>query len=186
MNITLRLLLGYFLIVGLAAWFVLNSFSQEVKPGVRQTMEETLVDTAHLLAEMATEDTESGKLDTKRFAAAFKRYQAREPHASIWGFKKNSLDLRVYITDARGIVVYDSEDEAVGQDYSKWNDVYLTLQGQYGVRSSQLDPGDNRTNLYLLGLAFSSAGKEHPRRVNTRLLWEVGLGHCVGDKFASG
>lgn len=48
------------------------------------------------------------------------------------------------------------------------------------------DPGDNRTNLYLLGLAFSSAGKEHPRRVNTRLLWEVGLGHCVGDKFASG
>jgi two-component system sensor histidine kinase CreC len=149
MNITLRLLLGYFLIVGLAAWFVLNSFSQEVKPGVRQTMEETLVDTAHLLAEMATEDKGSGKLDTRRFAAAFERYQAREPHASIWGFKKDTLDLRVYITDARGIVVYDSEDEdeAVGQDYSKWNDVYLTLHGQYGVRSSQLDPGDNRTTV---------------------------------------
>ncbi|MFZ2161648.1 MAG: two-component system sensor histidine kinase CreC [Sideroxyarcus sp.] len=145
MNITLRLLLGYFLIVGLAAWFVLNSFSQEVKPGVRQTMEETLVDTAHLLAEMATEGTASGKLDTKRFAAAFERYQAREPHANIWGFKKDSLDLRVYITDARGIVVYDSQGEAVGQDYSKWNDVFLTLHGQYGVRSTQLDPNDNRS-----------------------------------------
>jgi two-component system sensor histidine kinase CreC len=35
----------------------------------------------------------------------------------------------------------------VGQDYSKWNDVYLTLHGQYGVRSSQLDPGDNRTTV---------------------------------------
>ena len=55
MSISLRLLLGYFLIVGLAAWFVLNSFVQEVKPGVRQTMEETLVDTAHLLAELAAE-----------------------------------------------------------------------------------------------------------------------------------
>lgn len=48
------------------------------------------------------------------------------------------------------------------------------------------DNGDNRTNLYLLGLAFSSAGKDWPRRINTRLLYEVGLGHCVGDKFASG
>lgn len=48
------------------------------------------------------------------------------------------------------------------------------------------DEGDNRTNLYLLGLAFSSAGKDWPRRINTRLLYEVGLGHCVGDKFASG
>ncbi|MCX5677387.1 MAG: hypothetical protein NTX87_20580, partial [Planctomycetota bacterium] len=48
------------------------------------------------------------------------------------------------------------------------------------------DAGDNRTNLYLLGLAFSSAGKDWPRRVNTKLLWQVGLGHCVGDKFASG
>ncbi len=145
MNITLRLLLGYFLIVGLAAWFVLNSFSQEVKPGVRQTMEETLVDTAHLLAEIAAADMSSGKLDTRRFAAAFKRYQAREPHADIWGFKKDSLDLRVYITDARGIVVYDSQGVAVGQDYSKWNDVHLTLDGRYGVRSTQLDPHDSRS-----------------------------------------
>jgi len=48
------------------------------------------------------------------------------------------------------------------------------------------DSGDNRTNLYLLGLAYSSAGKDWPRRINTRLLYEVGLGHCVGDKFASG
>ncbi len=147
MNITLRLLLGYFLIVGLAAWFVLNSFSEEVKPGVRQTMEDTLVDTAHLLAEMVTEDRSSGKLDTKRFAAAFERYRAREPHASIWGFKKDSLDLRAYVTDAQGIVVYDSEGEAIGQDYSKWNDVYLTLHSRYGVRSTQLDPNDNRSTV---------------------------------------
>lgn len=159
MNITLRLLLGYFLIVGLAAWFVLNSFSQEVKPGVRQTMEETLVDTAHLLAEMATEDSPVGKLDTQRFAAAFARYLAREPHASIWDFKKESLDLRVYITDALGIVVYDSKNEAVGQDYSQWNDVYLTLRGRYGVRSTQLDPNDNRSTVMHVAAPILRNGK---------------------------
>jgi two-component system sensor histidine kinase CreC len=145
MSISLRLLLGYFLIVGLAAWFVLNSFMQEVKPGVRQTMEETLVDTAHLLAELAAEDMTSGQLDDGRFAAAFKRYQAREPHADIWGFKKDSVDLRVYITDAKGIVLYDSQGIAVGKDYSRWNDVYLTLQGRYGVRSTRQVPGNDST-----------------------------------------
>lgn len=145
MNITLRLLLGYFLIVGLAAWFVLNSFTQEVKPGVRQTMEETLVDTAHLLAEIAAEDMSSGQFDSTRFAAAFKRYQSRDPHADIWGFRKDSVDLRVYITDARGIVLYDSAGTATGQDYSRWNDVYLTLHDRYGVRSTRIDPKDDST-----------------------------------------
>ena len=145
MSIGLRLLLGYFLIVGLAAWFVLNSFVQEVKPGVRQTMEETLVDTAHLLAELAVEDMVSGKLDTARFAAAFQRYQERDPHADIWGFKKDSVDLRVYITDIKGIVLYDSQGIAVGKDYSRWNDVHLTLQGRYGVRSTRQVPGNDNT-----------------------------------------
>ena len=147
MNITLRLLLGYFLIVGLAAWFVLTSFIEEVKPGVRQTMEETLVDTANLLAELATEHYRNGKLDTRQFAEAFARYQARDPHARIWEFKKDELDLQVYLTDAKGIVIYDSENEALGKDYSQWNDVYLTLRGQYGVRTSQTDPDDKHSNV---------------------------------------
>lgn len=147
MSITLRLLLGYFLIVGLASWFVLNSFSEEVKPGVRQTMEDTLVDTAHLLAEMATWQMHADKLDTRKFAEAFDRYQAREPRAHIWEFKKDTVDLQVYITDAKGIVIYDSAEEAVGQDYSKWNDVYLTLRGQYGVRSTLAIADDKRSNV---------------------------------------
>ena len=48
------------------------------------------------------------------------------------------------------------------------------------------DPGDNRTNLYLLGLAHSAGGKDWPRKLNTRILYEIGLAHCLGDRFASG
>ncbi len=48
------------------------------------------------------------------------------------------------------------------------------------------DPGDNRTNIYLLGLAHSSAGKDWPRKVNTRIVHEVGLAKCLGERFASG
>jgi len=48
------------------------------------------------------------------------------------------------------------------------------------------DPGDNRTNIYLLGLAHSAAGKDWPRKVNTRILHEIGLSDGLGDRFASG
>jgi two-component system sensor histidine kinase CreC len=41
------------------------------------------------------------------------------------------------VTDAAGRVVLDSgEPTAVGQDYSQWRDVALTLRGEYGARAS--------------------------------------------------
>lgn len=48
------------------------------------------------------------------------------------------------------------------------------------------DPGDNRTNLYVLGLALSGAGKDWPRQVNVEILHAVGMLSSLGSKFASG
>ncbi len=48
------------------------------------------------------------------------------------------------------------------------------------------DSGDNRTNLYVLALANSGTGKDHPRKINQRVIVEVGLSKCLGDSFASG
>jgi hypothetical protein len=48
------------------------------------------------------------------------------------------------------------------------------------------DSGDNRTNLYLLGLALSSAGKDWIRKLNAKILHEIGLLPCLGDRLASG
>lgn len=48
MRIGMRLLLGYFLLVAVAAWFVLAIFVKEVKPGVRRATEGTLIDTANV------------------------------------------------------------------------------------------------------------------------------------------
>ena len=61
----------------------------------------------------------------------------------------------------------------------------LALQGLLAGRKVR-DPADNRTNLYILGLANSGAGKDHPRKVNQRILLEAGLADCLGDTFASG
>ena len=61
----------------------------------------------------------------------------------------------------------------------------LALQATLAGRKVR-DPADNRTNLYLLGLAHSSAGKEHPRKVNNEILHAVGLSDHLGGRFASG
>lgn len=147
MNIGLRILLGYFLIVAVAALLLGRVFLQEVKPGVRQAMEDTLVDTANLLAEQAKDDLLAGRMADGRFAEHVRTLTDRDLGAEIWGFNKRKVSTRIYVTDARGIVVFDSSGEDVGEDYSRWNDVYLTLRGQYGARSSRSDPADESSSV---------------------------------------
>lgn len=61
----------------------------------------------------------------------------------------------------------------------------LVLQAFLAGRKVR-DAGDNRSNLYVLGLAHSSAGKDFPRKLNARILQAAGLGHCLGERLASG
>ncbi len=61
----------------------------------------------------------------------------------------------------------------------------LVLQAFLAGRKIR-DIADNRTNLYVLALANSGAGKNEPRKVNQRICVEAGLQDCLGDAFASG
>ena len=45
---------------------------------------------------------------------------------------------------------------------------------------------DLRPNTYLLALASSGIGKDFPRKVNSRVMFEIGHVSALGDKFASG
>ena len=159
MTISLRVLLGYFLIVGLAAYFVLNVFSEEVRPGVRQTMEETLIDSAQVLAELAASDLKAGHIASGSFSQAINKATDREFDAKIWGVAKNNLEARIYVTDQKGIVVFDSEGNDVGKDYSRWNDVMLTLQGKYGARTTRSDPEDEFSSVMHVAAPILDGGK---------------------------
>ncbi len=154
MKLGLRVFLGYFLIVGLAALVVQQVFLKEVKPAVRQAMEATLVDTANILAELAVTDMKKNNIGGGEFAAHIKEYSQRDIDARIWGLRKNRLDYRVYITDKNGIVIFDSTGQALGKDYSKWNDVYQTLQGKYGARSTKDDAGDESSSVMHVAAAI--------------------------------
>lgn len=147
MRIGLRILLGYFLIVGLAAWFLLNVFVEQVKPGVRATLEDTLVDTANLLALVVADDVKAGKVDQSTILARMQAASGRVVDANIGGVTKAALNYRVYLTDTRGIVLFDSSGKDVGKDFSRWNDVYLTLQGKYGARMTREREDDDASTV---------------------------------------
>src|SRR5688572_16209922 len=101
MKIGLRIFLGYFVIVALAAFLLMRVFVAEVKPGVRQAMEDTLVDTANVLAELAAADFLAGRIADGPFAQRIRAMHGREVDAEIWGRRKRGMSYRVYVTDAR-------------------------------------------------------------------------------------
>ncbi|MGP2471112.1 two-component system sensor histidine kinase CreC [Yersinia sp. 2540 StPb PI] len=147
MKIGVRLLLGYFLIVAIAGYFVIRIFVQEVKPGVRRATEGTLVDTATLLAQFARQDMLLDNVASGQLAQAFASLNLRPIGANIEGIRKDRNEYRVYLTDADGRVIFDSSGKAVGQDYSRWNDVWLTLRGEYGARSTRTNPADEQSSV---------------------------------------
>ena len=150
MRIGLRLLLGFFLVLGLALFVVLRVFVDEVKPGTRLAMEDSLVDAANALALLAAPELKAGTLASGGFAQAMTALPQVDPGASIWGFRKDRIHYRITVTDARGIVVFDSQGQDIGRDHSQWNDVLRTLRGEYGARSSGESPYDaDRTVMHV-------------------------------------
>jgi two-component system, OmpR family, sensor histidine kinase CreC len=142
MRIGLRLLLAFLLVLGLALFVVLRVFLEEIKPGTRLAMEDSLVDTAYSLAQLAAPDMKAGVMASGSFAQALNALTDLRPNASLSGFSKTRIDTRVSITDDRGIVVFDTHAQAIGRDHSRWNDVYRTLRGSYGARSSAVSPNE--------------------------------------------
>lgn len=150
MRIGLRLLLGFFLVLGLAQFVVLRVFIEEVKPGTRLAMEDSLVDAANTLALLAAPDMQAGVMGSGAFAQALSALPQVDPGANLWGFRKSGIDYRVTVTDAKGTVVFDSQGRDVGKDHSQWNDVLRTLRGQYGARSTSETPDNpDRTVMHV-------------------------------------
>jgi two-component system, OmpR family, sensor histidine kinase CreC len=164
MRLGLRLLFGFFVVAGIAGVFILRVFLAEVKPSVREVMEDVLVDSANLLAEQAAPDLRAmapgGTLEGTRFARSVLDYRARPVDAVIWGLHKRTLDLRVYVTDAEGRLVFTAgEDAPAGADYSRWRDVARTLRGEYGARSTRDVVADERSSVLYVAAPVVDSGR---------------------------
>ncbi|MFZ0467316.1 MAG: two-component system sensor histidine kinase CreC, partial [Thiogranum sp.] len=157
MNIRTRIFLVF--AAAAIAGFALLAYwiSSDVGDRYSESFEEVMVDTANLLAEVITADLDSGDTALLKLDNAFRRLRLRRFSAQIYELEKTRADIRVYVTDDKGIVLFDSDDgKAVGEDYSEWRDVHLTLQGEYGARATRIsdelsagDPAEKLTVAYV-------------------------------------
>ena len=147
MSIFIRIWFFFSLVVVLSLSFIAYTLTQQVKPNVRQVVEDTLAENANIIAQLIAEDVAQHQVDTPEFDQKIQAALSRQLDATIWQHKKDQINQQLYITDQHGIVIYDSEGKAVRQDYSKWNDVYLTLRGKYGARSTATNPNDRSSSV---------------------------------------
>jgi two-component system sensor histidine kinase CreC len=159
MSLSIRIFLVYLIFVSLSSYFILNTVVSEIKPGVRQSTEENIVDTANLLAEILREPVKNHSLQNSDLSNLLSTYGRRKLKANIWGIDKTVINYRIYVTDEKGIVILDSTHTALGQDYSHWNDVYLTLRGKYGARSTAEIPGDELSSVMYIAAPIMDGDK---------------------------
>ena len=159
MSLRLRLLLVLLAVYCAGGWYLTRRALEQVRPRYVESMEETLVDTSVLLASALEAQLVDGRPDPAGVERAFGTARSRQFRAQIFSLTKTAVDTRVYVTDEKGIVVFDSTGEAVGRDYSRWNDVRRTLEGKYGARSSRTVPGDDNTQSIYVAAPLRHEGR---------------------------
>lgn len=158
MNFFIRFFVGYVIVTAVAVLLAMKLFTDQFVPGVRQSVEETLLQTANLLAEVAAQES-TRKTGVAGIEALFRAYGKRRFDARIYGVLKNDPDLRVYVTDAAGRVVYDSRGGDLGQDYSRWLDVSRTLKGEYGARTTRENEYDSTSSVLYVAAPIMRDGR---------------------------
>lgn len=146
-SFSLRIFTLFFIVLAAIAWLFVNQALGQIKVGLRQSAETTLVDMAQILAaEVELDVAADGRLNTQPFADRFQQALDKQFNAEIYRFAKERVNVAVYITDAQGIVRYDSQGKYLGQDFSRWHDVHRALRGEYGARSSFIDAAHTEKN----------------------------------------
>lgn len=125
----------------------MQNITTELIPAMRQSLEEALVDSAYMMAEMVKDEVKNNKLENGQFAKNINEFSRRRIEAKILSQTKKDTHTLIYITNDKGIVLYDSTGENIGKDYSQWNDVYLTLKGEYGARTTRRDKNDSSSSV---------------------------------------
>ena len=160
MKITLLIVAGFLVIAGAGFFMLMRTLSEDIERQYSQASEEPLVDFAHLFAGLLEEEVKEGRIEVGQFRRGFEEAYGREFVAKIYQLEKTKIHTQVYITDEKGIVIFDSEGGArEGEDYSRYNDVFLARQGKYGARASRSDPEDSRTTVFYVAAPVIHEGR---------------------------
>jgi two-component system sensor histidine kinase CreC len=158
-SLRLRLLLVLLAIYCAGGYYLTRRALDQVRPRYLESIEESLVDTSALLAALVETGLRNGQVDAGGLRRAVNAAQNREFEAQIFTLRKTSVDLRIYVTDAAGRVLFDSTGRDEGKDFSRWNDVARTLRGGYGARSTRDMEGDDNTQVIYVAAPIRHDGR---------------------------
>ena len=156
-----RILIGIITLFCLSVGAMLYQVSSDLEIRYREAAEETMVDTAYLLANAIETDIQPNQstINSVRLAQIFANIQTQRFAAQIYAVSKSQVDLRAYVTNNEGVVIYDSTGQNVGKDFSRWHDIGRTLAGQYGARTTPDVGNDMQTAVMYVAAPVRSAGK---------------------------
>jgi two-component system sensor histidine kinase CreC len=180
MSLTARFLLGFALVASVGLFVLFSQLIQRVERQYMEATEEPMVDVANILAEILASQAKSGVLDPTMVETAIRFAQARELNAQIYNRTKTQVDMHVYVTDAERRVLFDSAGVEEPGTISNRRDVVLTLNGEYGARSSRTNSYDPLSIVMFVGAPIRVEGKTigmvsvaKPQRGVLAFVWET-------------
>jgi len=143
MKLGARIFICYIVIFAVCFYYPVDWMLTNLRTRYLEGVEDPLVDQANILAALVETEFEKDAFRPERLANVFQRVYQRRLDTRIYDLDKAGVDQWIYITDRNGRVIFDSQDQDnVGEDYSNWRDVRLTLEGRYGARTTRSDPED--------------------------------------------
>ena len=165
-----RIFLAILLIYTAGIAFLLYRVVGDIDPRYRESAEESLVEVSQLMASLVEQDVIAGAINPYKLQPLFDSVYARQFSAQIYNLHKSRVELRVYVTDRTGRVLFDSTGRHTGADFSHWSDVSHSLAGTYGARTSRDVEGDPMTSVMYVGA---------PVRWNNEIVGVVTVGKPV-------
>jgi two-component system sensor histidine kinase CreC len=159
-SLRVQLILAFALFSGLGFSYLAYSIMRDTRPRYLEAMEDGLVEDARLFAALLGRGMRGDTLNLEGLRETFSEARRRPFSARINEAVKTSMNMRLYVTGADGIVRFDSEggrDE--GRDFSRWRDVNLTLNGRYGARSTRADPSDPSSSVHFVAAPIWHEGR---------------------------
>jgi two-component system, OmpR family, sensor histidine kinase CreC len=160
MKLGTRIFFCYLIIFAVCFTAPFNWIFDTLRIRYLEGVEDSLADQANILAALAGMEFEDGAFDPEKWYSLFDRIHDRPMSAQIYKLLKDRVDVRIYITDAAGVIRFDSESrETLGEDYAIWRDVRLTLRGEYGARATLADESDPTSTVLFVAAPIRVRGE---------------------------
>ncbi|MDR2799989.1 MAG: two-component system sensor histidine kinase CreC [Desulfovibrio sp.] len=159
-SLRLRIIITFALLMAASFTVVIRLILSDVRPRYLEAVEEAMVDTAEFIAAMLSGSLEGEDIRARDIKAVMEAVKERRFEARIYDMVKRGVSMQIYVTDARGMLIYDSTGgHPAGEDFSRWRDVYLTLRGRYGARSTRVVAADASTQVLFVAAPVRKDGR---------------------------